>query len=264
MSANILFISPALIKSRTGVSDAIDDKQLKPQIKVAQDMFIQPALGSTLYIRLQRGIENDNLTANESNLINNYITDALVWYTMSLLPAALSYQLFSKGVLQKTAEESNNPSRADLELLARQYKDTAEFYKTRLIGYLRENYLLFDEYFNTDTGLDVIFPEKKAYTCPIYLGDEYREDKDGFVGNISWVNRDANFTVEVTPAAGLSTFTVPELQGATTIRAVRGGLRKGITTTATADTQYIQVNGTTVTLPTGDLTNGELFIFEYR
>jgi len=79
MSANILFISPALIKSRTGISDAIDDKQIKPQIKVAQDIYIQPALGSTLYIRLQEGVDANNLTAAESTLLNSYVTDALIW-----------------------------------------------------------------------------------------------------------------------------------------------------------------------------------------
>jgi len=68
MSANTLFISPALIKARTGISEAIDDKQLKPQIKVAQDMYIQPALGSTFYLALQNGVENNNLTAHESAL----------------------------------------------------------------------------------------------------------------------------------------------------------------------------------------------------
>ena len=82
MSANILFISENLIKSRTGISDAIDGKQLKPHIKVAQDVFLQPALGSTLYLRLQSGIEADNLSNLEKVLLDNYITDCLLWYTM--------------------------------------------------------------------------------------------------------------------------------------------------------------------------------------
>lgn len=135
MSANILFIGESLIKSRTGMSDAIDGKQLKPQIKIAQDMYVQPALGSTLYLRLQSGIEANNLGNDETILLDTYVTDCLVWYTMSLLPMALGYQFFSKGVLQKTADESNAPSRADLELISNGYKQTAEFYKQRLVNY---------------------------------------------------------------------------------------------------------------------------------
>ena len=262
MSANTLFISPALIKSRTGISDSIDDKQLKPMIKVAQDMYIQPAMGSTFYEALQDGVENDNLTANETALLNNYITDALVWFTMSTLPAALSYQFFSKGVLQKTAEESNNPSRADIELLERRYKDNAEFYKTRLINYLRENYTLFPEYFSPGVGYDVIQPENKAYTCPIYLGPDTYDTTAGMALNRATPVE--SYTVEITPAAGVSSFTVSQLTGRTVIRAVRGGLTKGIITTATSDTAYLQITGNLVTLPTGDVTYGELFIFEYR
>lgn len=262
MSANILFISPALIKARTGISEAIDDKQLKPQIKLAQDMYIQPALGSTFYKALQDGVENDTLSNAEKALIDDYITDALVWFTMSMLPAALSYQLFSKGVLQKTAEESNNPGRGDLELLSRQYKDSAEFYKTRLINYLKEYYTLFPEYFSPGIGYDVIQPEGKAYTCPIYLGDGYTDTTAGMALNRATPVE--SYVVEITPASGLSSFTVPQLTGRTVIRAVRGGLTKGILTTTTNDTAYLQITGNLVTLPTGDVTYGELFIFEYR
>ena len=145
MSKNILFITEQLFKERTGASNAIDGKQLFPMIKVAQDIYIQPTLGSTLYLRLQEGIDADDLNNDEKSLLNNYITDALIWYTMSMLPMTMGYQLFSKGFLQKTSEESNTPALKDLELLEQKYKSMAEFYNTRLISYLQENYNLFYE-----------------------------------------------------------------------------------------------------------------------
>ena len=263
MSANTLFISPELIKSRTGISVSIDDKNINPQIKVAQDMYIQPSLGSTLYKRLQDGITATDLSADEKVLLNTYVTDCLVWYTVSLLPFALGYQFFSKGVLQKTSEESNTPSRADLELISNQYKGTAEFYKKRMVDFLKQNYSLYNEYLNTGAGFDVIFPEQKAYTCPIYLGDAYDYSKPG-ISNGGSVTSMSNKIKEYMPAAGLSTFTVAELTGKVVVSVVRGGLGKGITSTATIDTQYVQVNDNVIILPTGDVTYGELFIFEYR
>jgi hypothetical protein len=265
MSANVLFINETTLKSRTGISDAIDSKQLKPHIKLAQDMHLQTALGSTLYLRLQAGVEADNLTANETILLNTYITDCVVWYTMSLLPMALGYQFFSKGVLQKTSEESNTPSRGDLELISSSYKSTAEFYKQRMINYLRENYSLYSEYFNTGSGYDVIFPELKAYTCPIYLG---RSKQD--YGNRSFSGANGNngstFTVYVTPADGVSSFNIPEMTASSVVLiATRSGLVKGVTNAATANTMYLQINGTTCTLPTGDIVgSGEIFSFTYR
>lgn len=263
MSKNILFITEQLFKERTGASNAIDAKQLFPMIKVAGDIYIQPALGSKLYTRLQEGIAADNLTQNEKDLIDFYITDALVWYTMSMLPITMGYQLFSKGFLQKTSEESNTPSRQDLELIEQKYQSMAEFYKTRLIKYLQTNYILFYEYINTGSGWDVIFPEDKAYNCPIYLGSGYELENPRYVNSASGYNSPS--IVYYTAVGGEHTFNVNALAGRTLLVASRGGLAKGVTTTPTADTSYLQINGQVVTLPTGDIAMaGELFTFLYR
>lgn len=67
------------------------------------------------------------------------------------------------------------------------------------------------------------------------------------------------------PTAGLSSFTVPEISGKIVLIATRSGFVKGITTGATSDTAYLQIVGSTVTLPTGDVVGtGELFTFLYR
>lgn len=171
MSQNVIFISEQLFKERTGASNQIDARQIVPLIKVAQDMHIQPALGSTLYIRLQNGITANNLVARETNLLDNYITDALIWFTMASLPMTIGFQLFAKGFLQKSAEETVTPDRADLELIEQKYTSIAEFYKTRLVRYLQENETLFPEYLNFTQAIDTITPDQNAYTCPIYLGN---------------------------------------------------------------------------------------------
>ena len=146
-------------------------------------------------------------------------------------------------------------------------KKTAEFYKQRLINYLRENYLLFSEYFNPGSGLDVIFPELKAYTSPIYLGGADNNKR-------SWLNQSissgasASLPLQVsyyTATAALTTFTVNDLVGNITISAFRSGLNKIITGNPTSDTAYLTINNGVVTLPTGDVTlAGELFTFLYR
>ncbi len=170
MSLNILFINEELIKSRTAVSQGIDGKQLLPVIKLAQDKYIMPALGTSLYNRLQEGVSNSDLNPDEKTLLNDYVTDALLWFTISEMVIMTSFQFFSKGVMQKTSEESNSPSKGQLELLQRNYMSNGEFYKTRLIDYLRENSELFEQYLNYGSGFDVIAPQIKAYTSPIFLG----------------------------------------------------------------------------------------------
>lgn len=262
MSKNIIFITEKLFKERTSASNQIDSKQLFPIIKVAQDMHIQPALGSTLYLRLQNGIDANNLNANEQNLIDNYITDSLIWYTMSMLPMTMGFQLFSKGFLQKTSEESNAPSRGDLELIEQKYQSMAEFYKTRLIRYLQENYLLFYEYLNTTSSIDTIYPDSKGYTCPIWLGQQYQTGKTYYNSVSSYATP---LYVYYTATGGEHTFVVTTLVGRTPILCARSGLVKIITNTPTADTNYIQIVNGVVTLPTGDIAMaGEVFTFIYR
>jgi len=260
MSKNILFITEQLFKERTGASNSIDGKQLFPMIKVAQDIYIQPTLGSTLYLRLQTGIDDNDLNNDEKTLLDNYVTDTLIWYTMSMLPMVMGYQLFSKGFLQKTSEESNTPSRADLELIESKYKSMAEFYNKRLIKYLQENYELYNEYLNPGSGVDVIFPTKQGYTSPIYLGS-YLDKR----ASINSANTYQIQTTYYTAVGGETSFIVNAIDGKTVLVAMRSGLGKIVTTFATNDTQYLQIVNGTVTLPTGDIAGaGEVFSFVYR
>lgn len=262
MSKNIIFITEQLFKDRTGASKAIDGKQIFPMIKVAQDIYIEPILGSTLYNRLQNGIDNDNLSINEKLLLDTYITDTLVWYTMSMLPMVIGYQLFSKGFLQKTSDESQAPDRADLELIEQKYKAMAEFYSARMVAYLQQNYLLYYQYLNPDTGVDVIFPKVDSYTCPIYLGDD-RERQPRYINSQSGYIAPA--TAYYTATGGETQFNVSAISGRTLLAAFRSGLNKVIVASATNDTGKIQINNSVVTLPTGDVAMaGELFTFLYR
>lgn len=259
MSLNILFIKEETVKKRTGISDYIAGEQITPAIKLAQDMHILPALGSGLYNRLQEGLRDNNLTTTERNLINFYITDPLAWYTISHLTTMISYQFFAKGVLQKTAEESNAPSKGELELIKREYQSTGEFYRQRLIDYLRENYILFDKYLNPGTGIDVIFPQVKGYTSPIYLGQRRHKDKS----YLYQITSKGDNTLYYTTQGGETQFTVQELIGRTVKSVSRSGLAKIITADATTDTNYLQIVNGTVFAPTGDIFQNEPFIFVY-
>lgn len=177
MSLNILFINEELVKNRTAISHGIDGKQILPVIKLAQDKYLMPALGTSLFNRLQEGVSNNDLNTDEKTLLNDYITDTLLWFTIGEMVMSTAYQFFSKGVFQKTSEESNAPSKGQLELLQRNYMSNGEFYKTRLIDYLRENSELFEQYLNYGSGFDVIAPQVKAYTSPIFLGRKGRMRK---------------------------------------------------------------------------------------
>lgn len=171
MSLNTLFISVQNIKDRSGLHANVDEKLVLPEIKTAQDMYILPALGSALYNRLQDGINNCTLNMDEQALLDNYISDCLVYYVMSELPMGLSYQFYNKGLLRKGGENTENPSMQDMIDVANRYKARAEFYKQRLIKYLKEYATTYPEYLNPGSGIDAMHPENDAYTTSVWLGE---------------------------------------------------------------------------------------------
>jgi hypothetical protein len=173
---NICFINVNTIKERSALHSNVDDKLILPEILTAQDMFLLPALGTALYNRLQSGIENNNLTADEVDLLDNFITNPLVYYTLSELPVGLSYQFYNKGLVRKTSDNTDTPNMQDLIDVASRYRTRAEFYTQRLIKHLKQvssTTNKFQEYVNYGSGVDIIKPDHDAYQASIWLGDEY-------------------------------------------------------------------------------------------
>ena len=188
MSLNILFISSDTIKERSGLHYNVDEKLIKPEIKTSQDMYILPALGSALYNRLQDGISCNNLTCDEKSLLDDYIADTLVNYVLSELPQGLSFQFYNKGLVRKSSDNTDIPSMQDLIDIANRYRARAEFYKQRLIKYLKQNQTLYPLYLNFGSGIDAIQPDNDAYRASIWLGDDYcckgeRTFKELYQGN---------------------------------------------------------------------------------
>lgn len=177
MSVNILLISDTMIKERTAIHGNIDPALIYPDIKVAQDMYILPLLGSALYNKLQTIISDGTITqpvnVNYKNLIDKYLVDALMYYTLSELPTTISYQFWNKGVVRKQGEDTDLPSMSELIDLSNKYKNRAEFYAQRLRLWVIQNAnQLFPEFLNPGSGIDTVMPEQKAFTMPVYLGKD--------------------------------------------------------------------------------------------
>ena len=179
MSLNILLVSDQMIKDRTAIHGNIDPELIKPDIKVAQDMYIHPILGTALYDKLQTDISGTGTTTgNYKILLDRYIVDTLMWYVLSELPTTISYQFWNKGVVRKQGESTDLPSMEELVDLQNKYKNRAEFYANRLRLYLKQNAsTMFSEYLNAGSGVDTIHPENKSFSMPVYLGDGFDCDK---------------------------------------------------------------------------------------
>lgn len=174
MSRNILFISVDTIKDRTGLHFNVDPKLVYPDILFAQDAYILPVLGTALYNKLQDDIDCKSLTCEYETLLNDYITPCLVYQVMAELPMALSYQFYNKGVVKKTGDGQVEPSASELTEVAQRYTSRAEYYRQRLVKYLKQqsSQNKFPEYLNPGSGVDTVVPDNESYTISVWLGDD--------------------------------------------------------------------------------------------
>lgn len=177
MSLNQLLISDVMIKERSTLHGNTDPKLIYNDIKTAQDMYILPLLGSALFNKIQTSIADGTISQPANSdykaLLDNYIVDALIFYTLSNLPTSLSYQMWNKGVVRKVGENTELPSMSELVDISNKYMQKAQYYANRLklycIDQSSKGKLM--EYVNPGNSIDTITPEQRAFTMPVYLGD---------------------------------------------------------------------------------------------
>ena len=193
MSLDILLVSDTMIKERTAIHGNIDPKLIYPEIKFAQDSKILPILGSALYNKLQTLISTgaivDAANVYYKDLLDKYLVDALMYYTLSELPVNISYQLWNKGVVRKQGQDTDLPSMSELVAIGQNHLKKAEYYGNRMKLYIIQNApTKFPEYLNPGSTIDTVTPEVNTFTMPMYLGcDDDRIDnpycnKGGFNG----------------------------------------------------------------------------------
>lgn len=178
MSKNILLISDQTIRDSSFLSDNVDPKQLLPTVKAVQDRYIRPLVGSKLYKKLQELVEAGAVGAPYKALLDDYIRDTLLWYTLAHLPWPLMFKYLNKGIMQRTAETAQQPSFSDAQAMASWCKDFAEGYAQDTINHLKANAKDYPEYDNPDCGIDGVRPDHTQYDCGVYLGPR-RVVKDG-------------------------------------------------------------------------------------
>ena len=168
--ATALFIDSETLKRNTIINGSTDPDKFMQFIKIAQNIHIQNLLGTDLYERLQAGIIADDLTADESTLIDDYVQDCLIHYASAEYLPFSAFQINNGGVYKHTSENAQTTTSDDIDKLAKAERSYAEYYAKRLVAYLCNNSSTYPEY-STNTE-DDIYPSKKVrYTNGWYLGD---------------------------------------------------------------------------------------------
>ena len=157
---NVLLVSEQRMKQWTSLDDNIRIDVLTPSIIQAQDIYIQDTLGTLFYSRLKAGVIANDLTANESLFLKDYVGPCLIQYSLYLLLPNLKYKMVEKGILNGASEETGATTLDEMKYLRDQAMDMAQFYNNRMLEYLQDNPGMFPLYQNP-TPSDGMTPNRQ-------------------------------------------------------------------------------------------------------
>lgn len=166
--ARPIFISEGFFKENSAVDENVDMKQINPTIWQCQIQHIQNVLGTKLYDKILSDISTSTLTGDYLTLVDDYCSDALVYWVMYEVQIPLLFKFRDKNVSKKSSDNAFPISTKELSRIENRYKDKAEFFTKRISDYLCTNSALFPEY-NTENEFDEVRPQDGKATVSVYL-----------------------------------------------------------------------------------------------
>jgi len=154
--SDVLLINRSDIMRLSGVNGSIDIDKILPHVNTAQDIHLEPILGTNLLDKCKTLIAAGELgdAGNEAykKLVYDYVTPALVNLTMWDAMPYIQYTIANGGIFQHNSENSNSPIDDSVNQLIHRFKDKAAEYVRRLSAYICDNSDSFPEVSESITG----------------------------------------------------------------------------------------------------------------
>lgn len=163
-----LYISSTRLKKDSALGGSVSDDLIMPYILLAQDMHILPILGTDLDNKLKADIQGGTLTGVYKTLVETYLQPTLVQFAFTQLIPYLRLRFVNNAVVVMGAtDQSSSATYDDLKPVMDTATDAGEFYRQRMIDYLRNNSSSFPEY-SSNSGSD-LDPTTNNYFAGINL-----------------------------------------------------------------------------------------------
>ena len=165
-----LLISEAKIRAFSDLNESVDDVLMVNGIREAQDISIQPIIGTKLYNTLIEKIDNNSVSGSYQTLVDDYIQPALVYASLYNITEAVMVRTRNNGLLTPTGgENSVNVDRSMYDAKRQSIFNKQQFYADQLSRYLTENLALFPE-LGQNTLLYQFVPDYGSqYRSPIVM-----------------------------------------------------------------------------------------------
>jgi hypothetical protein len=139
-------ISTTNLKALSYITSNVDDLLLSTLITRVQDTVLESILGSQLFNRLLTGINDNDLNANETDLLDNYIAPCLVSAVERRSIDMTTLELRQIGLSKVSSEGVSTASETEMNRVDNSLNKDYNFYRERLIRFLKLNYTLYPEY----------------------------------------------------------------------------------------------------------------------
>lgn len=161
LSPQVIFINGDYIKAYSHIDASVDEKDMLPSIIMAQDLQIQPILGTDLYNALKTKITSDSISGDYDTLLNDYVRMATMkWFLVKFYPY-LQAKIMNGTIGSRNVNNVTALTQTEVEKLVDIERSNAQFYTERLISYLQNNTSLFPEY-TSNSGADMT-PDTQTY-----------------------------------------------------------------------------------------------------
>lgn len=165
MAVQVLLVSEEKIKAFTGMHENVRVEDIAPYIIQAQDIYLQPMLGTKFFTSLKNNVLNNTLSADETLFLEDYIAPWMIQRAFAMSVPFIKYKIVDKGVLSGTSETATQTTLEEVQYLISKIESTAEFYAQRTREFLFDNPSMFPDY--VSPGTDGMFPDR---TSPYFSG----------------------------------------------------------------------------------------------
>ena len=147
---NTFLISEAQIRNYTDIEDNIDSALIKNGIREAQDIKLQPIIGTLLYEKLQTLVDSGDITLGANSdyktLLDDYIQNMLIYAAYWYILDSVYIRSRNNGLLiPDGGEQSIAADRSMYNVKRQSVQNKMEFYSNLLTDYIIEEQTLFPE-----------------------------------------------------------------------------------------------------------------------
>lgn len=168
----VQLVSETTLKKLTLINDNVDVCYIAPAIEKAQDMGLQPLIGTCLFEKLCKLVESGQIGSADNlvykTLLDDYVTPYLCQRVMADIQVPLFAKIRNAGIVQSQDQQTQQLTKGDVDYIRADYEYNATFYGKRLTEYLCANSTKYPEW-KTRRDVSDMPSDAESYNTSIVL-----------------------------------------------------------------------------------------------